>query len=475
MSQKQAEVKSTALVEISLKDIALQEIGAVGAGIAVLTEKYAGMVYDVTKTSEMEAAKAARLDIRERRYKIPHIVKDKKQALKKIGDDIEAEGERIVGLLLELETPIHEQIKGEEDRKAEIKRLEVERKEQIAARISKIKSLPVAAVGFDIPNMRDLIASVEGMVIDDKYQEFQAEAETARKEVLASLLATLAVLLEKEADDLRIKAEQDERDRIAKIQDNIRVIKSWPLGLAGFTHQQLSSCYEGFLKDELEGDYAEFLPEANQAKADALAEIKKMIVAAKSAEDAAAQLKSDREKMDAAEKERTRIAGIKDLIAAIKAEPLECLDLSSSRIRLRIKDSKMDRPVDKAVFQEFTVEADGARINSLAKMTKMAEAAELSEKAENERLQAQRDADAERDRLAEEKRLQDKAAAEKEEKDRADALALENQEKLDALTATHLSTLQAILAMAEDKAVTPKAALTGIIHLAKLGIERGQA
>jgi hypothetical protein len=124
-------------------------------------------------------------------------------------------------------------------------------------------------------------------------------------------------------------------------------------------------------------------------------------------------------------------------------------------------------------FGEFVAEAEEVRIIALGKMNKMLDATELAENAENLKLKEQHDADIERDKLAEVKRLADKAVTDKEEKDRADALVLENQKRLDALTETHLSTLQAILAMAEDKSVKPAAALTGIIHLAKLGIEKG--
>ena len=44
---------------------------------------------------------------------------------------------------------------------------------------------------------------------------------------------------------------------------------------------------------------------------------------------------------------------------------------------------------------------------------------------------------------------------------------------MDKLTATHLSTLQAILDMAKDKGITDATARKGIISLATAGVERG--
>jgi len=502
------EVITKAVAEISLKDMALQEIGKVGAGLAQLTEMYADKTYDVITTVGMDAAKVARADIREKRYKIPHIVKEKKQELKKIGEDIQAEGDRITELLLNLETPIDEQIKAEEQRKAEIKaereRLEAERKDAINAQIDKIRNLPLKAV--DAENAAELelfIGKVKAMVIDERYAEFVAVAQTAKDDVVVKLEEMLSSMQTKEAEALRIKQEQEDAARLSGIRDRIRVIQDWPrsvFGLDSFNmkakrteYSDQSGIFEGF--DELHG-------EALHASVDALAEIDKMIDTATAQETEAARLKeqqaeqdrinkeneekfaAERKELDdlremkrlkdeADEKERKRVDSIRGLIAEIKAWPLKCLNLSAFYIRSEIEGSEMDIPCLEKDYAEFTAEAEAERLIALSTMTTMADAAEAAEKAEADRA-ALAAKDKEKSEQEEKDRVK-KAEEEAEEKRKADAAKLqkEHDDRMEKLTSTHLSTLQAILDMAQDKTVTDSVARKGIISLAAAGIKRG--
>lgn len=139
-----------------LRSTALAQLNAVDRGIAALRERYQGVVFDVSTSMGMEAAKKARMDIRERRYKLPHIVKEQKGVLKQIAESIDTESERITSALLELETPIHDVIRAEEDRKAEEK-AERERKEREAA----------AKVQADIDGMRNVLLQAVGKTSDE--------------------------------------------------------------------------------------------------------------------------------------------------------------------------------------------------------------------------------------------------------------------------------------------------------------------
>ena len=96
---------------------ALAEFSRVEAGIAALTKAYAGVVYDVTTTEGMGAAREARRIIREPRYEVEKVRKDAKAPLLALGKEIDAEAKRITAALLAIEEPIDQQIAAEEARK----------------------------------------------------------------------------------------------------------------------------------------------------------------------------------------------------------------------------------------------------------------------------------------------------------------------------------------------------------------------
>ena len=375
MNTQMEDVKQPA--EISLKDMALQEIGSVSAGIAVLTEKYSGQVYEVTTTTGMEAAKAARLDIREKRYKIPHIVKEKKQALKKIGDDIQAEGDRITDILLKLETPIDDQIKAEEARKAEIKaekeRKEKERIDGIRARIDVIKDLPRRAVGAPADQINIFISKVQDAPIGVEFEEFIGEAQAAKDEAIKVIT---------EMYDAQLRAEE--------LADQIRK------------------------EQELEAKRLE--------------------------EERIEQEKRSAIEMARLEEENKRIAAEREELERKQAEFNESV-----------------RKQNELMAAEEKIRATERR------------------KEEMERLEADRIRVAEEKTAADEKKRLDDEAAEVARLHEEEQRAKEEQARIDALTATHLSTLQAILDMAQDQNVSNVIARKGIISLAQTGIARGKA
>jgi hypothetical protein len=483
-----------AVAEHSLRDAAMMELDKLGVGKALLTEQYSGMVRDASNALGMAQLKAARVVLREVRYKIDPIITETCRKIDSLKVDVKVGGEEIRAWILDLENPIHLQIKGEEDAKAEKKRLEQERKDNINIAINRMKEVPLKYIGLNVPDLLALIEQFEARPIGENYAEFQAEAQLVKVDVLKTLNETLITKQLQEADELRIKNEQEAENlrlmgvaeeqeritadnlRIATIKGMIAAIKAWPvecLNLSSvYTEAEISA--SGMDIPCSADDFAEFTSEAEAERVIALSTMTNMAETAAATEAGAVELQREKDTLAAAEKERTRVAGIKEMIQAMKALPLECLDINSTQIRLLISKHTMDLTLAGTTrFGEFVAEAEEVRIIALGKMNKMLDATELAENAENLKLKEQHDADIERDKLAEVKRLADKAVTDKEEKDRADALVLENQKRLDALTETHLSTLQAILAMAEDKSVKPAAALTGIIHLAKLGIEKG--
>lgn len=84
---------------------ALADFNRVEAGLAALTKQYAGVVYDVTTTEGIEAARVARRAIREPRYEVEKVRKDAKAPLLALGRQIDDEAKRITSALLKIETP----------------------------------------------------------------------------------------------------------------------------------------------------------------------------------------------------------------------------------------------------------------------------------------------------------------------------------------------------------------------------------
>lgn len=108
---------ATTETALTLQQHAMQEIDAVAEGISALQQKYGSAVFDVSTTKGMAEAKAARQEIRQVRYDVERIRKEKGAELKKIATAINDRASDITAPIRELEDPIDSQIKAEEERK----------------------------------------------------------------------------------------------------------------------------------------------------------------------------------------------------------------------------------------------------------------------------------------------------------------------------------------------------------------------
>ena len=113
-SPVQGEVLSADLEKVGA---ALTEYSKVDAGLAQLRQTYGAVIYDVKTAAGMDAARKARLAVREPRYRVEEIRKSAKGPLIALGKQIDGEAKRITAALLEIETPIDEQIRAEETRR----------------------------------------------------------------------------------------------------------------------------------------------------------------------------------------------------------------------------------------------------------------------------------------------------------------------------------------------------------------------
>ena len=81
----------------------LTEFSRVEAGLAALRERHGNTVYEVTTTAGMDAAKAARAEIREPRFAVEKVRKAAKAPLLELGRRIDAEAIRITEAILAIE------------------------------------------------------------------------------------------------------------------------------------------------------------------------------------------------------------------------------------------------------------------------------------------------------------------------------------------------------------------------------------
>jgi colicin import membrane protein len=281
------ENKST---ELAAVETAVTSMNALTAGLADLSKRFKGVIYDVTTAKGMTEAKAARKEIAGPRIEVEKIRKAAKAPILELGRKLDAEAKRITEELQALEGPIDQQITAEENRiKAEREaalQAERDRVAAINARIDGIRAtVQRAAVAKASGEIAELMNLVNGLVIDDSFAEMKDRAAEAKAEVAAQLdnLHAAAIAREEEAERIRLanedlarrqaeqaridaereQREKAERERKAGIQRRL----DWLRGNASFTAMSSPTLIQQNL-DEIEnaviaeGEYAEFYTQA---------------------------------------------------------------------------------------------------------------------------------------------------------------------------------------------------------------------
>lgn len=188
-----------------------------------LRQRYEGVVYQVTTAKGMIDARKARAEIREWRTGLEkERVRIKAPALER-ARLIDSEAKRITAELLNLEGPIDEQIKTEEERK-EKERLAKEeaektRIETLRDRIRAISEIPFRERGRTSAEVTIVLESTRAIVIDETFQEFRQEAQVVKDMVLSELEKLFSETLAMEQEKARIIAEREELARLRVEQE----------------------------------------------------------------------------------------------------------------------------------------------------------------------------------------------------------------------------------------------------------------
>lgn len=348
-SPAQGEVLSADLQKVGA---ALTEYSKVDAGLAELRQTYGAVIYDVKTTAGMDAARKARLAVREPRYRVEEIRKSAKAPLLALGKQIDGEAKRITAALLEIETPIDEQIRAEETRR-ETERKAKEDAERarvlaIQTKLAKLQSLPEAYTSALAPaKLAEIITQLEaGLTFD--YQEFSDAAEALRQFALVALRQAHVEAIEREEQEAaaeaaraaeearlsaeraaeaariaaeqaaaeerlreeraKLEAEQAEQRRNAEIDQRIRAL-SGPAHLTATDSPLLIDQAVAQLADATltEADYGERLGEAQEARNAGVTRLQalwKAALAHKEEQERLARQRAEQEELARAQAER---------------------------------------------------------------------------------------------------------------------------------------------------------------------------
>ena len=211
----------------------IAEYSATEAGIAELHSRLAGVVYDVTKPTQMIAARKDRRECVRLRSDLETLRTTLKADVLERGRLIDGEARRIREAIESVEKPIDEQIKAEETRvereRQEAERNEAERIQRIQDAIAALNAMPTALIRCTSAECATSLADLRKYVVGAWAFEFQESVQAAKDSAIAAVEKLYNAALEREAaaaaeakqreeeraELARLRKEQEERDRQA--------------------------------------------------------------------------------------------------------------------------------------------------------------------------------------------------------------------------------------------------------------------
>lgn len=193
---------------------AIAEYSPTTAALAELHSRLAGVAYDVSTGKGMDVARRDRAEVRDLRVALEKKRVELKAPALERSRLIDAEAKRITAELLELETPIDEQIKAEEQRK------EAEKQARINAEFGRVQAIQEALSELHMEAMvpgksayfiAARLEQVRTMTLDPLvFQEQMAQAEVARAMAVGKLETALKAQQWAEVEAAKVEAERRE-------------------------------------------------------------------------------------------------------------------------------------------------------------------------------------------------------------------------------------------------------------------------
>ena len=188
------------------------EYRATEAGLTALRERLAGKTYDFTTAAGDAEARADRRELVTMRTGIERIRKETKAPLLAQAKLLDDEAKRITEAILEVESPIDDQIKADEARRAAEKRAKAEaeakRVAAIEALFREMREIARQAVGKGSVVVMAKIRALNDFQVDGRFADRLADAQAERITLLGDMQTALNEATDREEEARRLAAER---------------------------------------------------------------------------------------------------------------------------------------------------------------------------------------------------------------------------------------------------------------------------
>lgn len=188
--------------------------------------------YDLTTKEGEKACDDARKLAREKRLAIKGAWDEGKGVLRTLGEDLKVAAEKDITVLQAIEDNAKAQLTDKATKEAE-------RKKRHTDNIAAIRNLLLGTETMSSAEVAARIQSMESVIVDDSYEEFEKEAKRVRGEVVDALTQAKAKAIEREAEARRVAdaeaalqaevaAAREKEERNTRIKARIQTIKDLP-------------------------------------------------------------------------------------------------------------------------------------------------------------------------------------------------------------------------------------------------------
>jgi hypothetical protein len=195
--------------------------------------------YDLSTKDGMKLADAARKEARQKRLAINNMVKDGKKVLNDLKDELVTAAERHVPVLEAIEDNAKSQIEAAE-------RAEDNRKQRHRDAIAAIKLMAEGAATMNSAQVQERFESLDKIIVDESYEEFQQEAAATWTDVHSILNEAKKQAIEREAEAERQREREAAR---TKAQAAIDAMKALPDQCDGLSADDIHVILDTHLKN----------------------------------------------------------------------------------------------------------------------------------------------------------------------------------------------------------------------------------
>lgn len=219
VTHPQTEVGALALITLKPERYAAEVYQPFKTRLVAAIESMRAIDYDITTTKGMDEAKQARRLLADIRIDANKERMARKAPITQIGKLLESHYDAVEESVKPLECLFDDDIKNEEARKEAIKLAkqaeEAARIQAIADRISAISKLALKTTRMTAAQITEVIAELEAIQIDESFDQFKQNAQTAWDDAKAALDAAHLAATEAEAETERVRLAKEEETRKA--------------------------------------------------------------------------------------------------------------------------------------------------------------------------------------------------------------------------------------------------------------------